>query len=193
MFIYLENGNLNNEKKGAPFSIECIDQWVGKKDISTARDTPLVQICYSYSFRHGVYTKQTDFFSLFLLFLLSLSVPLGQNIRKFISYRRPCRRLYANRLYRETLCIGIWKVVAIDLVWWPILTTCCFFEADRLKQSGTLFKRKKKTFNEITYVLIDMFHQLLLLGTKKKTQKNDNELYMKLVVFLTWLFFYSIR
>lgn len=136
-------------KKRGPLQYRIyIDQWVGKKDISTARDTPLVQICYSflysYSFRHGVYTKQTDFFSLFLLFLLSLSVPLGQNIRKFISYRRPCRRLYANRLYRETLCIGIWKVVAIDLVWWPILTTCCFFEADRLKQSGTLFKRKKK-------------------------------------------------
>lgn len=51
------------------------------------------------------------------------------------------------------------------------ITTCCFFEADRLKQSGTLFKRKKKTFNEITYVLIDMFHQLLLLGTKKKPRK----------------------
>ena len=86
VFISLENGNLNNEKKktGGPLQYRIYISTNGseKIDIHSTRHTSCPNMLFLFfSTRCVVYTKQTDFFffiSSFFFFLLSLSVPLGQ-------------------------------------------------------------------------------------------------------------------
>lgn len=78
MFIYLENGNLNNEKKGAPFSIEYISTNGSEKKIYPQHETHLLSkyVILSYIlilFDTVCIQNKRTFFLYFFFFVESVS------------------------------------------------------------------------------------------------------------------------